>query len=229
MMLKHNAFVNTQTRLGETPLYLACERGHMQLAQRLLDNHPTAADINMMTRDTWSPLMIATRHGHVDVVRLLLSKGANIVARTGAGDTCLHLAAFYNKPEVTQLLIAAQCDVNARNKLGQTPVFAAAENNHNNVLDLLLAAGADVNVQDGKGASALHFACMNGHTRMVQVSRLVMVRLFPRKPSSSAFNVVIGFKASVFIPGADRSKSCLHLARQVRQESCTRGSAARST
>ena len=74
-ILKQNAYINTQTRGGETPLFIACEHGHVDMVRRLLENTPTPADINLTARDSWTPLLVACKNGYEKVVALLISKG----------------------------------------------------------------------------------------------------------------------------------------------------------
>jgi ankyrin repeat protein len=53
----------------------------------------------------WTPLCAAAYNGHAEIVKMLLEKGANIYAKTPAGDNPLLLAAHRNHSEVITELI----------------------------------------------------------------------------------------------------------------------------
>ena len=54
-----------------TPLYVACENGHLDVVRMLLSTE--GIDPNRATKDGGTPLYIACEKGHLDVVRMLLS------------------------------------------------------------------------------------------------------------------------------------------------------------
>jgi ankyrin repeat protein len=53
----------------------------------------------------FTPLAFAARLGHTSVVAALLSRGANVEARSAAGDTSLLLAARWGFADVVDLLL----------------------------------------------------------------------------------------------------------------------------
>ena len=57
-----------------TPLMIACQNGHEDIAVFLLNSQ---ADINRQNIDNETALMIACRHQLVETIGLLLSSGAN--------------------------------------------------------------------------------------------------------------------------------------------------------
>ena len=59
----------------QTPLYIACQNGHVDTARLLLDN---GAEVDKANENGVTPLYIACEKGHIDVARLLLEKGANV-------------------------------------------------------------------------------------------------------------------------------------------------------
>jgi len=65
--------INLQSPKGQTPLYLACEAGHLELVQFLMsvpDIDPNLTTINRLFEDT--PLCIAYLKGHTEIVKFLL-------------------------------------------------------------------------------------------------------------------------------------------------------------
>jgi len=67
------ADVNTQNRVGWTPLIFASYNGHKDVVKLLLDN---GADVNAKTNIGLTALMWASHNGHKDVVKLLKKYGA---------------------------------------------------------------------------------------------------------------------------------------------------------
>ena len=86
-------------------------------------------------------------------IKGLLTKGADVNARSEIGWTPLHRAAANNQnSEVIEVLLRAGADVNARDKNGRTPLHGAAEGNQNpEVIEVLVRAGADVNARSETG------------------------------------------------------------------------------
>ncbi|KID97111.1 ankyrin repeat protein, partial [Metarhizium majus ARSEF 297] len=74
-----------------TPLHLAAENGHAEMA-RLLLNH--RARIDTASACGYTPLMLAAHNGHADTVALLISRGADINAHAADGCRALSMAAW---------------------------------------------------------------------------------------------------------------------------------------
>ncbi|EOD05751.1 hypothetical protein EMIHUDRAFT_359788 [Emiliania huxleyi CCMP1516] len=62
---------------GTTPLYIACYKGHLEIARLLLE---ASADINQARSDGCTPLFVACLKGHLEVAKLLSSYGASRAA-----------------------------------------------------------------------------------------------------------------------------------------------------
>jgi ankyrin repeat protein len=72
-------------------------------------------------------LFTAAYYGHKEIVELLISKGADVNAKTDkGGSTPLHTA---DNKEIAELLIAEGADVNAKNDGGKTPLDYAETDN----------------------------------------------------------------------------------------------------
>jgi ankyrin repeat protein len=61
LLLESAADVNAIQMDGQTPLHLACEKGHLDIAQLLLES---AADFNAVNKDGFSSLHLACHEGH---------------------------------------------------------------------------------------------------------------------------------------------------------------------
>jgi ankyrin repeat protein len=84
---------------------------------------------------------MASQMGHVEVVALLLAKNAKVDEKKVAGETALHLAAYYGHVEVVKLLISRIADqqIRIRNNKGATALDLASEKGHENVVQLIVA------------------------------------------------------------------------------------------
>ena len=93
----------------------------------------------------------AAHWGRVEVVRLLLARGADPEAKTGADWRPLHYAAVRKDAEVVKLLLSKWVDVEACDVLGWHPLHCAARNDNGEVLELLLEYGADPRFHNHEG------------------------------------------------------------------------------
>jgi len=58
-----------------TPLYLAVDRGRIDICILLLDN---GADVNYSDNNGWTSLMLAVYLSRIEIIKLLLIRGANV-------------------------------------------------------------------------------------------------------------------------------------------------------
>ena len=82
-------------------------------------------------------LIRAAADGDVGAVRDQLGAGADINARTPAGQTALIRAAFFGHADVVRLLLEAGADVRVRDTLGLTAAEWAARKGHDDLARLL--------------------------------------------------------------------------------------------
>jgi uncharacterized protein len=113
--------VDVRNHAGETPLMMAALKAEVDLATALVA-HGAAVQ-----KEGWSPLHYAATGGSAAIVRLLLSRGAALEARSPNGSTPLMMAARYGNEEAVDALLAAGADRTARNDLGMdASAFAAS-------------------------------------------------------------------------------------------------------
>eukprot|EP01083_Nonionella_stella_P080240 220408_1 len=63
---------------GQTPLFIACDKGDVEIAALLTDYKHMECDVNAAGNKGYTPLMKAVGKNHMDVVKILLKKNANI-------------------------------------------------------------------------------------------------------------------------------------------------------
>ena len=99
-------------------------------------------------------------------VRALLRAGADVNARSHAGDTPLHHAVSQGNPFHVAALLNAGADVNALNESGDSPLHEAASRRATaeevpsgaEIVTALFDAGADLNARNAMGETPLHVA-----------------------------------------------------------------------
>ena len=64
--------------MGATPLYIAAQNGHLEVARLLLD---ATADKDKAMNMGATPLFVAAQNGHLEVARLLLDATAELIVQ----------------------------------------------------------------------------------------------------------------------------------------------------
>ncbi|KAK5989632.1 Ankyrin repeat and KH domain-containing protein 1 [Cladobotryum mycophilum] len=160
---------------GRTALQAAIERGHLQIATRLLD---LGAEVNAPPSPTGgcTALQAAAHGGFTAMMQLLLHHGAlvNQPAARYKGFTALQGACLTGNLEAVDILIKAGANIYAFGGLyGEgTALHAAAENGHGEIIKKLVEAGADINSYHiRRWQTPIQGAAAGGHTDVVQLLR----------------------------------------------------------
>ena len=156
-LLYEGADVNRADDDGRTPLFFACQHGHVDRARNLLDK---GAAVDRAQKQGVTPLYIACQNGHVDAARLLLDNGAEVDRAKENGETPLGIAFKNGHVDVAQLLLEKGADVNRANRNGETPLWIASRNMQIDAARLLLDKGADVDRPNRNGVTPLLIACL---------------------------------------------------------------------
>lgn len=157
-------------------LLLAAAYDSTEAAIALLDG---GANPNIADRRGRTPLHIAAQAGSLELVRKLVSKGANLNARTEkmsapAGEvfrmpsgeqTPLLLAAKFDRVDVMRVLIEAGADTTLKAQDGTTLFLAAAGSGHVEAAKYAHEFDKDVKAVDSAGFTAMHES-VNGTGRL---------------------------------------------------------------
>ena len=113
-------------------------------------------------------LFKAVRRGDLSVVQSMLAAGADVNAKTPAGNTPLISAAFHGQTAVVHALLAAGAQVNQTSNDGSSALMAASYHSRTDAIRALVEAGADVNASNRNRFTALSMTVINGHASAVK-------------------------------------------------------------
>ena len=153
---------------GTPPIHQACKDGELRIARLLLD---AGASVSSLDAFQQQPLHIVlswrfSRPDASDLIDLLISRGAEINARTQTHETPLHLACKYGDVDNIRALLTRGADANCIDGDGRTPLHILAANvgyslytfqSYPAISRLLYEHGANVDAQDQVGDTPLHF------------------------------------------------------------------------
>ncbi|KAL6978601.1 hypothetical protein U1Q18_020266, partial [Sarracenia purpurea var. burkii] len=137
--------VNMKDGEGETPLNHATIGQHSQTASFLIGN---GANLNLANHKGFSALHYAAEKGLKELLRQLISRGAEVDAKSDAG-TPLQCAAAKGRKEIVKILLDNKANAGADPNLdshGEMPIGIAASEGETEVIKCLLKAGANPNV-----------------------------------------------------------------------------------
>jgi ankyrin repeat protein len=158
---------------GMTPLFMACQQGHLEVVKLLLACDKIDVNKTMLSVG-FTPLFVVCQQGRLELIKLLLAHDGIDVnkAETSGGVTPLYMACQQGHLEVVRQLLAHDgIDVNqAETNGGATPFYRACQQGHLEVVKQLLAHDRiDVNQATRKGVTPLYRACEEGHSEVIRV------------------------------------------------------------
>jgi serine/threonine-protein phosphatase 6 regulatory ankyrin repeat subunit B len=181
LVKKHSQHANDFGGTDDYPLVAALRRGHIQVAEFLLQ-HGAHVDVQGTREQTPLHRAIESPDGlAVSAVQFLLKHCADVKVRREDLSTPLHLAVVRRNVEVARMLLERGVEVNSRNVAGKTALHLVPESyfsrRHGNpairadLVLLLLRYGAEVNSRDAEGATVLHYV---SDSQDLEVARVLL-------------------------------------------------------
>ena len=150
--------VDAAKRNGATPLYIAAQKGHLEILRALMESR---AGVAAATDDGATPLYIAEQKEHLEFLRALLESRSGVDAATGNDATPLYIAEQKRHLEVLRTLLESRSGVDAA-------LYIAGQKDHLEVLRPLLESRAGMNADRRNGCTPLHLAAQNGHLEVLR-------------------------------------------------------------
>ena len=153
-----------------SPLYIACQHGHLDVVNVLLENVNANETLNNSVYGIFETAMHAAAYnGNVEIVRALLEKGhADVNLCSKSGPTPLFVATMQNHTQVVSILLAHGAGADVSNG-DTTPLFFACQKGLMDIIKSLVEVG-NANPNKGRirdGTTPFQIACVHGHTQIV--------------------------------------------------------------
>ncbi|ESR33345.1 hypothetical protein CICLE_v10006407mg [Citrus x clementina] len=148
---------------GETPLYMAAERGFEKMLTEILENCPSVAHEGPSGKTALHAA--AVNINSIDVVKLLLDKKKSLIGETDRyGWTPLHYASYFDRNIIAELLLNSDKSLAyiVDNDRKMTALHLAAGQGKLRVVEEIISYCPECcELVDGRGWNVLHFAMVS--------------------------------------------------------------------
>lgn len=159
-LLDSGVSVAEQNRLGETPLYVAAEKGQVEMARALIAR---GADARARTPNGETVLHAASMIESAALTSALIEAGAEVNAVNNDGETALQWAALTGTFLAVKALADAGADLNVQDaRQGNTPLHAAVSHDDIVLIHFLLSRNVRTDIRNSQGLTALELAQSRG-------------------------------------------------------------------
>ncbi|XP_063923115.1 uncharacterized protein LOC135137411 [Zophobas morio] len=169
LLIDRHIDVNAKTISGTTALFLAYDRGNINIVRVLLKKCP---NIDLIDQRKMNILHHATKSTIDDdeILCLCKEKGIDVNAQTEKGKTALHFACKQGKIETIKTLKTLGADVNMRDNEGRNALHHAILSTYENptLITLLKSYDIDLDARNTKGVTPLHLACAENKVEMAK-------------------------------------------------------------
>ncbi|KAL3655876.1 Ankyrin repeat-containing protein itn1 [Castilleja foliolosa] len=163
--------VNETNELGETALYTAAEKGHIDVVKELL-KHSNSETLTNKNKSMFDPLHIAASQGHHAIVQVLLDHDPGLSKTIGPSNaTPLITAASRGHSAVVNELLCKDCSLlEISRSNGKNALHLAARQGHVDIVKALLDKDSQLARRtDKKGQTALHMAVKGVNCEVVKL------------------------------------------------------------
>ncbi|KAK6145330.1 hypothetical protein DH2020_022150 [Rehmannia glutinosa] len=163
--------VNETNELGETALYTAAEKGHIDVVKELL-KYSNTETLTKKNRSMFDPLHIAACQGHHAIVQVLLDHDPGLSKTIGPSNaTPLITAASRGHSAVVNELLSKDCSLlEISRSNGKNALHLAARQGHVDIVKALLDKDHQLARRtDKKGQTALHMAVKGVNCEVVKL------------------------------------------------------------
>lgn len=197
------AVVNEVNELGETALYTAAEKGHLDVVKELL-KYSNKDCVMKKNRSGFDALHTAASQGHHDIVQVLLDYDPGLSQTLGpSNSTPLSSAATRGHTAVVIELLAKDCSLidNTRTN-GKNALHLAARQGHVDIVKALLDKDPQLARRtDKKGQTALHMAVKGQSCEVVKLllNADAAIVMLPDRFGNTALHVATRKKRSEIV------------------------------
>ncbi|XP_031094887.1 ankyrin repeat-containing protein ITN1-like [Ipomoea triloba] len=185
--------VNEVNELGETALFTAADKGHLEVVKELL-KYSTKETLTKKNRSLFDPLHIAASQGHHAIVQVLLDHDPELSKTVGPSNaTPLITAASRGHTAVVNELLVKDCTlVEIARSNGKNALHLAARQGHVEIVKALLEKDPQLARRtDKKGQTALQMAVKGVNVEVVKLllNADAAIVMLPDKNGNTALHV----------------------------------------
>ncbi|EAR86537.2 Serine/Threonine kinase domain protein (macronuclear) [Tetrahymena thermophila SB210] len=120
--------------------------------REILDKQNVPFTVDIKWHDEWTPIHYACNEGHADILQYLISKGADLKAKTSFDYTVLHLGSIRGSHECIKIILENDSSfINEQDKEFNTPLHYACKYGFNKIVELLLNYDVDMTIKNHIG------------------------------------------------------------------------------
>ena len=151
-----NAFINSRTEQGLTPLHYTAYTGNLEVSKYLIQN---GADVNAVTNLGKNIIHLSAEGNHPTfMIYYLYKKVIDISTQDYNKSTPLHWACYSGASDSVKFLIGLNAEVNAMDKNELTPLHLAVLHNRKDIVIKLLQNGAIKDMTNTRGETPKYLA-----------------------------------------------------------------------
>ncbi|CAH9103996.1 unnamed protein product [Cuscuta epithymum] len=185
--------VNEVNELDETALFMAAEKGNLEVVKELL-KYSNKETLTQKNKSLLDPLHVAASQGHHAIVQVLLDHDPELSKTVGPSNaTPLITAASRGHTSVVNELLAKDCTlVEILRSNGKNALHLAARHGHVDVVKVLLEKDPQLARRtDKKGQTALHMAVKGVNCDVVKLllDADAAIVMLPDKDGNTALHV----------------------------------------